>query len=59
MGQKTFEAEDKVWKALLNSNVVVNPGAGFLCNEPGWFRIIFANPPAVLEIGKFAGLLVD
>jgi aspartate/methionine/tyrosine aminotransferase len=50
MGQKTFEAEDKVWKALLNSNVVVNPGAGFLCNEPGWFRIIFANPPAVLEI---------
>lgn len=52
MQEKTFAEEDRVWKELLKSNVVVNPGVGFLCCEPGWFRIVFSSPPELLEIGK-------
>lgn len=54
MQEKTFEEEDRIWKALLDANVVINPGIGFRCHEPGWFRIIFANSPEILEIGKIS-----
>ena len=51
MREKTFEEEDRVWKALLKAGVLVAPGVGFMCAEPGWFRIIFSIPNDSLEVG--------
>ncbi|CAM8899941.1 hypothetical protein QQ045_011219 [Rhodiola kirilowii] len=41
---KTFEAEMDLWKKILfQVGLNVSPGASCHCQEPGWFRMCFAN----------------
>lgn len=40
----TFEAEMELWKNILfQIGLNVSPGASCHCQEPGWFRMCFAN----------------
>ncbi|KAK8486782.1 hypothetical protein V6N11_000270 [Hibiscus sabdariffa] len=42
--EKTFEAEMDLWRVIINEvKLNVSPGSSFHCNEPGWFRVCFAN----------------
>ncbi|XP_031282755.1 1-aminocyclopropane-1-carboxylate synthase [Pistacia vera] len=42
--QKTLEAEMKLWHTIVNNvKLNVSPGSSFRCQEPGWFRVCFAN----------------
>ncbi|XP_039036392.1 1-aminocyclopropane-1-carboxylate synthase-like [Hibiscus syriacus] len=42
--EKTFEAEMDLWRVIINKvKLNVSPGSSFHCNEPGWFRVCFAN----------------
>ncbi|CAI9102025.1 OLC1v1000212C1 [Oldenlandia corymbosa var. corymbosa] len=42
--ESTFEAEMVLWKVIINQvKLNVSPGFSFHCNEPGWFRVCFAN----------------
>ncbi|OMP06076.1 Aminotransferase, class I/classII [Corchorus olitorius] len=42
--EKTFEAEMKLWRVIINEvKLNVSPGSSFHCDEPGWFRVCFAN----------------
>ncbi|GMI76432.1 1-aminocyclopropane-1-carboxylic acid (acc) synthase 6 [Hibiscus trionum] len=41
---KTFEAEMELWRVIINDvKLNVSPGSSFHCDEPGWFRVCFAN----------------
>ncbi|KAJ1414570.1 Pyridoxal phosphate-dependent transferase, major domain [Sesbania bispinosa] len=40
----TFEAEMELWKKILyDVRLNISPGSSCHCNEPGWFRVCFAN----------------
>lgn len=40
----TFEAEKELWKKIIfEVGLNISPGSSCHCNEPGWFRICFAN----------------
>ncbi|XP_074272882.1 1-aminocyclopropane-1-carboxylate synthase-like [Silene latifolia] len=40
----TIEGELKLWRVIINDvKINVSPGSSFLCSEPGWFRVCFAN----------------
>ncbi|KAK8537989.1 hypothetical protein V6N13_096216 [Hibiscus sabdariffa] len=42
--EKTLEAEKDLWRVIINEvKLNVSPGSSFHCNEPGWFRVCFAN----------------
>ncbi|KAK8710626.1 hypothetical protein V6N13_145940 [Hibiscus sabdariffa] len=42
--EKTLEAEMELWRVIINDvKLNVSPGSSFHCNEPGWFRVCFAN----------------
>ncbi|KAL4324562.1 hypothetical protein GQ457_11G024760 [Hibiscus cannabinus] len=42
--EKTFEAEMELWRVIINDvKLNVSPGSSFHCDEPGWFRVCFAN----------------
>lgn len=42
--QQTPEAEMKLWRTIVNDvKLNVSPGSSFHCQEPGWFRVCFAN----------------
>ncbi|XP_044501609.1 1-aminocyclopropane-1-carboxylate synthase-like [Mangifera indica] len=42
--QETVDAEMKLWGTILNDvKLNVSPGSSFHCQEPGWFRVCFAN----------------
>ncbi|EYU36404.1 hypothetical protein MIMGU_mgv1a020853mg [Erythranthe guttata] len=41
---QTFEAEMDLWKKMVcGFGLNVSPGSSCHCNEPGWFRVCFAN----------------
>ncbi|CAK8562549.1 unnamed protein product [Lathyrus sativus] len=40
----TFEAEMELWKKIVYQvGLNISPGSSCHCNEPGWFRMCFAN----------------
>ncbi|KAF3545697.1 hypothetical protein DY000_02009253 [Brassica cretica] len=40
----TFEAEIELWKKIVYEvKINISPGSSCHCNEPGWFRVCFAN----------------
>ncbi|XP_042457453.1 1-aminocyclopropane-1-carboxylate synthase 1-like [Zingiber officinale] len=40
----TFEAEMEIWKKIVYQvRLNISPGSSCHCDEPGWFRICFAN----------------
>ncbi|PKA58126.1 1-aminocyclopropane-1-carboxylate synthase 1 [Apostasia shenzhenica] len=40
----SFEGETKLWKKMLfQVGLNISPGSSCHCNEPGWFRVCFAN----------------
>ncbi|KAJ0670434.1 putative 1-aminocyclopropane-1-carboxylate synthase [Helianthus annuus] len=42
--EPTFEAEMTFWRIIIKEiKLNVSPGSSFHCNEPGWFRVCFAN----------------
>ncbi|KAE8666465.1 CMA101 protein [Hibiscus syriacus] len=44
LSSNTFEAETDLWKKILYQvRLNISPGSSFHCNEPGWFRVCFAN----------------
>ncbi|XP_025027874.1 1-aminocyclopropane-1-carboxylate synthase-like protein 1 isoform X2 [Python bivittatus] len=47
----TFEEEMILWRRFLEKKVLLSPGNSFECNEPGWFRIIFADKIHRLRLG--------
>merc|ERR1712098_291759 len=49
---ENYEDEMKFFNTLFNKyKLYLVPGHKFLCEEPGWFRIIFALKPEHLEEG--------
>lgn len=52
LAESSAQAEMQLWEHLLNWHKVnISPGSLFKCNEPGWFRLCFAHPQAVLRHG--------
>ncbi|XP_058017688.1 probable inactive 1-aminocyclopropane-1-carboxylate synthase-like protein 2 [Ahaetulla prasina] len=49
--KRTFEEEMLLWKRFLDKKLLLSPGISFECNEPGWFRIIFADKINRLRLG--------
>ena len=48
----TWEAEDALWRRLLEANVNLTPGSAIRAVEPGLFRLCFASvPAATLHVG--------
>ncbi|XP_075522970.1 1-aminocyclopropane-1-carboxylate synthase 3-like [Primulina tabacum] len=44
LSSKTFEAEMDLWKKIVfEVGLNISPGSSCHCDEPGWFRICFAN----------------
>ncbi|KAH6769007.1 ACC synthase 1 [Perilla frutescens var. frutescens] len=42
--ESSFEAEMELWRLIIHEvKLNVSPGASFHCDEPGWFRVCFAN----------------
>ncbi|XP_026520450.1 probable inactive 1-aminocyclopropane-1-carboxylate synthase-like protein 2 isoform X1 [Notechis scutatus] len=49
--KRTLEEEMLLWRRFLDKKVLLSPGIFFECNEPGWFRIIFADNMNRLRLG--------
>ncbi|KAG8125973.1 hypothetical protein E2320_021085, partial [Naja naja] len=49
--KRTLEEEMLLWKRFLDKKVLLTPGTSFECNEPGWFRIVFADKMNRLRLG--------
>ncbi|CAA7044497.1 unnamed protein product [Microthlaspi erraticum] len=44
LSSKTFEAEMDLWKKIVyDVKLNISPGSSCHCEEPGWFRVCFAN----------------
>lgn len=44
LASKTFEAEMDLWKQIVYEvGLNISPGSSCHCDEPGWFRVCFAN----------------
>ncbi|KAM7250261.1 hypothetical protein ACFE04_022144 [Oxalis oulophora] len=44
LSSKTFEAEMELWKKIVyDVKLNISPGSSCHCDEPGWFRVCFAN----------------
>lgn len=42
--EATFDGEMGLWRVIIDEvKMNVSPGSSFNCNEPGWFRVCFAN----------------
>ena len=48
----TPEAEVTLWNKFFDAGVYITPGKAFHCTEPGWFRIVFAEEPSLLKLGR-------
>jgi len=48
MRKNSFAEEDKLFKHILNAGVFITPGHIMYCSQPGWFRICFSHPEAIL-----------
>ena len=46
------EAELELNAEFERRGVKLTPGAGFYCEEPGWFRVTFAKPKETLDLGN-------
>ena len=55
----SFEEEKRLANKLMNNGAYINAGGVFSCAEPGWYRIIFASDPAMMEIGESLTLLLN
>jgi len=49
---KTHDDEWRLFDSLLDNKLYILPGNTFHSDEPGWFRIVFAQKPQVLKLGK-------
>ncbi|XP_031575333.1 probable inactive 1-aminocyclopropane-1-carboxylate synthase-like protein 2 [Actinia tenebrosa] len=47
---QTFEDEWELFEYFMDNKLYISPSVAFTCNEPGWFRIIFAEDPKILQI---------
>ncbi|KAG4154023.1 hypothetical protein ERO13_D03G031400v2 [Gossypium hirsutum] len=44
LSSDTFEAEMELWERIIyDVKLNISPGSSCHCNEPGWFRVCFAN----------------
>ncbi|CAN4111531.1 unnamed protein product [Withania somnifera] len=42
--ESTYDSEISLWRGIINDvKLNVSPGSSFDCQEPGWFRVCFAN----------------
>nr|AAB06724.1 1-aminocyclopropane-1-carboxylate synthase [Petunia x hybrida]CAA79478.1 1-aminocyclopropane-1-carboxylate synthase [Petunia x hybrida] len=59
----TLDSEMSLWRVIINDvRLNVSPGSSFDCQEPGWFRVCFANMDdetvevALARIRRFVGV---
>ncbi|XP_007531573.2 probable inactive 1-aminocyclopropane-1-carboxylate synthase-like protein 2 [Erinaceus europaeus] len=57
----TFEQELLLLRRFLDKKVIVGTGKFFLCKEPGWFRLVFAEryPQLKLAMDRFCQVLAE
>ncbi|KAK4502815.1 hypothetical protein PRZ48_006241 [Zasmidium cellare] len=51
MGKEDFETEMQLFETFIKRKVVIIPGGMLRCEEPGWFRIMFAQDERILREG--------
>ncbi|KAF2164625.1 hypothetical protein M409DRAFT_25022 [Zasmidium cellare ATCC 36951] len=51
VGKEDFETEMRLFEKFVKSKVVIIPGGMLRCEEPGWFRIMFAQDGRILREG--------
>lgn len=51
LSENTWDAEQQLFERLFAAKVNLSPGANFHGDEPGWFRICFADDPAKISEG--------
>ncbi|KAM5248417.1 putative inactive 1-aminocyclopropane-1-carboxylate synthase-like protein 2 [Ctenodactylus gundi] len=49
----TFEEELRLHHRFLDSKLMLTRGASYLCKEPGWFRLVFAESPLRLKVAMY------
>ncbi|KAK4339325.1 hypothetical protein RND71_040787 [Anisodus tanguticus] len=61
--ESTFDSEMSLWRVIINDvKLNVSPGSSFDCQEPGFFRVCFANMDdetvdiALMRIWRFVGV---
>ncbi|XP_006865185.1 PREDICTED: probable inactive 1-aminocyclopropane-1-carboxylate synthase-like protein 2 [Chrysochloris asiatica] len=47
----TFEEEQALHRRFVDNKVLVSCGKSYMCKEPGWFRLVFADKPYRLKQG--------
>uniref|UniRef100_A0A8C3YUE1 1-aminocyclopropane-1-carboxylate synthase homolog (inactive) like n=1 Tax=Catagonus wagneri TaxID=51154 RepID=A0A8C3YUE1_9CETA len=45
----TFEEELLLHRRFLDKKLILSPGKSFMCKEPGWFRLVFADNHLLLR----------
>lgn len=50
----TPEAEVALWNKFFDAGVYITPSKAFNGAEPGWFRIVFAEEPSLLKLGRLS-----
>uniref|UniRef100_A0A8C9Q649 Aminotransferase class I/classII large domain-containing protein n=1 Tax=Spermophilus dauricus TaxID=99837 RepID=A0A8C9Q649_SPEDA len=51
----TFEEERALHRRFLDNKLMLSRGKSYMCKEPGWFRIIFAENHVPLKLGEWWG----
>nr|KAF6463683.1 1-aminocyclopropane-1-carboxylate synthase-like protein (inactive) like [Rousettus aegyptiacus] len=46
----TYEQEELLHRRFLDNKLMLGSGKAFMCKEPGWFRLVFADKPFLLKI---------
>lgn len=58
--EQTWEAEDELWRRLMDANVNVTPGSACRNVEPGFLRVVFTSMPVEASVAgaeRIAGVL--
>ncbi|XP_012657751.1 probable inactive 1-aminocyclopropane-1-carboxylate synthase-like protein 2 [Otolemur garnettii] len=57
----TFEEEMLLHRRFLDSKLILSCGKAYMCKEPGWFRLVFAEKPLRLKLAmlRFCQVLQD